>query len=153
MTDKELIQALRCCEKLNGCCVCPAREDDCRGVSYGHAADRLEALLAENERRAQTAVIAKADGGITITCQSFGWISVEERLPEREAEYIVVVKFKYDCEKDFNVAVDLADYVQESSGYIDNHWATVNDWYDGQQYMHVTHWMPLPELPSTEGVE
>lgn len=50
MTDKELIQALRCCEMFDGCCECPASEDDCRGASYDHAADRLEALLASNGR-------------------------------------------------------------------------------------------------------
>lgn len=103
MSDKELIQALRCCEKLNGCCVCPACEDDCRGVSCGHAAGRLEALLAENEQlekmvnrhelfedalqAANEALIAENDHFRDLA----KWHSGDE-LPPKFGEYIVHVK-------------------------------------------------------------
>lgn len=52
MTDKELIQALRRCDS-GDCCNCPAEPSDSRcvhEVHWGAVADRLEALLAENER-------------------------------------------------------------------------------------------------------
>ena len=75
------------------------------------------------------------------------WIPVAERLPEVEDEYLVVVKYKYDHEKEYSVDTDVAMYSPYQGGYIDNCWNTYNDWNEGQQYLHVTHWMPLPEPP------
>lgn len=53
MSDKELIQALRCCGSDGyHCGVCPCFnecEPDCGNRAPAIAADRLEALLAENE--------------------------------------------------------------------------------------------------------
>lgn len=79
------------------------------------------------------------------------WIPVEERLPEEGGLYLVVVKYKYDHEEDFNYDVDAAIFCPwHPDAYIDNQWNTFNDWDEGQQYLHVTHWMPLPELPKGE---
>lgn len=54
MTAKELIQALRHCASDDeyGCLRCPGEStcDECTGKSLLDAADRLEALLDENER-------------------------------------------------------------------------------------------------------
>jgi hypothetical protein len=80
------------------------------------------------------------------------WISVEERLPEMQAEFIVTVKLKYDFEREYTIATDVAVYRMDECGDIDGCWETFNDWYEGQQYIHVTHWMPLPEPPK-EGAE
>ena len=84
--------------------------------------------------------------GVTI----LQWISVEERMPENIGDYIVVVKSKYDWEPDYTVDVDVAGYDPYAGWYIDGCWNTFNDWNEGQQYLHVTHWMPLPEPPKGE---
>lgn len=78
------------------------------------------------------------------------WIPVTERLPEVGDTYLVVVKYKYDWEKEFNIDTDVAMFVFDDDGYIDNCWNTYIDWDEGQQYIHITHWMPLPEPPKGE---
>lgn len=77
------------------------------------------------------------------------WIPVTERLPEIGGNYFVVVKHKYDFEKEYSYDTDFAEFTF-SDGYIDNCWNTYNDWNEGQHYLHVTHWMPLPEPPKEE---
>lgn len=76
------------------------------------------------------------------------WIPVTERLPELWQNCFVLVKMKYDWEEDYEYNVDAGYYVGEN-GYIDG-FNTFNDWNEGQQYIHVTHWMPLPEPPKGE---
>lgn len=44
MEDRELIQAMRVCEEMPGCAGC-VFDGDC----FNRAADRLEALMAEND--------------------------------------------------------------------------------------------------------
>ena len=75
------------------------------------------------------------------------WIPVTERLPEVVDSYLVVVKYKYDYEKEYSYDTDVATYNPYEPAYIDDCWNTYNDWDEGQQYIHVTHWMPLPEPP------
>lgn len=76
------------------------------------------------------------------------WIPVTERLPELWQDCFVLVKMKYDWDEDYEYDVDAGCYVDEN-GYIDG-FNTYNDWNEGQQYIHVTHWMPLPEPPKGE---
>ena len=83
----------------------------------------------------------------TSTAPATKWIPVTERLPEVIDSYLVVVKYKYDFEKAYTIDTDVATYDPCGSGYIDNCWNTYTDWDEGQQYLHVTHWMPLPEPP------
>lgn len=81
------------------------------------------------------------------------WIPVSERLPEVIDQYIVVVKLKYDWEKEYEIGVDVATYDPYSGNpYIDGCWNTYNDWNEGQDYLHVTHWMPMPEAPKEDDV-
>ena len=77
------------------------------------------------------------------------WISVDERLPVNIGSYLVVVKLKYPWKKEWEYDVDAAVYNPLENGYID-HWNTWNDWNEGQE-CHITHWMPLPELPKMKG--
>jgi hypothetical protein len=83
------------------------------------------------------------------TVDAVRWIPVTERLPEVGGSYIVVVKYKYDYEKEYDYDVDVATYYpyDNPDAYIDNRWDTYNDWDEGQQYIHITHWMPLPKPP------
>lgn len=55
-----------------------------------------------------------------------GWISVNERLPEKDGAYLVVIKFP-----------------------IGGHIHLVWDFVDGEWYknLNVAYWMPLPEFP------
>ncbi len=83
-------------------------------------------------------------------CKKFTpWIPTSVRLPEFGGNYLVVVKYKYDFEKEYSYDTDYAEFTFDG-GYIDNHWNTFNDWDEGQQYLHVTHWMPIPEAPKEE---
>lgn len=68
-----------------------------------------------------------------------GWISVKERLPEKETP---------NC----TVDVLVTDGTHINIGYYDytaGMWWTLEDCF----YFHVTHWMPLPEPPTLEGDE
>ena len=78
------------------------------------------------------------------------WISVKDRLPDMVDSYLVVVKAKYDYDDEYEIDVDVATYNPCEKAYIDDCWNTYNDWDEGQQYLHVTHWMPLPPAPKGE---
>ena len=75
------------------------------------------------------------------------WNPVTERLPESIDSYLVAVKYKYEFEKEFSYDTDVATYNLYEGGYIDGCWDTWNDWDEGQEYLHITHWMPLPKYP------
>lgn len=77
------------------------------------------------------------------------WIPVSERLPEEPGHFLVVVKERYDFENDYSYDTDVAHY-RLDGGYIDGCWDTFVDWDEGQPYLHVTHWMPLPMPPKGE---
>ena len=79
------------------------------------------------------------------------WIPVAERLPEVGGCYLVALKYKYDFEKEYTYDTDVATFhFGYDRRYIDGQWNTCVDWDEGQQYLHVTHWMPLPEPPKEE---
>lgn len=164
MTDKELIQALRDCRSG----ICPECKwwANCRSgeVSDENAADRLEALLAENEHLRE------------VTKMMPRWVSVSERLPENEKDVLIAFTRKglrgdvYRCvgmafhtdgkttteDSSYTWEVDYIDmeYNEEADAYIipEGWWETVNF---GETFsavdMSVTHWMPLPELPLRKG--
>lgn len=46
-------------------------------------------------------------------------------------------------QKEYEYHVDYA--TNDEFGYIDDYWDTVNDWDEGQDYIHITHYMPIPE--------
>lgn len=76
--------------------------------------------------------------------QTIKWISCKERLPETGGDYLVIVRQKYDWEKEWNYGIDLATTFGD---YIDNFWNTCNDWCEGQE-THIDYWaeLELPEL-------
>lgn len=115
MTDKELIQALR---KVHDAYFTPGVHSH---SIYGHAADRLEALMAENERLKE---------------QMPKWRPASEP-PEKDGRYLCVKR----------IGKSGAHYVTIMNG--DEHGFSMEHIYSDD----VTHWMPLPEPPSTEGVE
>lgn len=138
MTDKELIQALRHCASDDeyGCLRCPGEStcDECTGKSLLDAADRLEALLAENEHlREVTKMMPK-------------WRPASEP-PEEYCRCLVLLESGDICDVEFEVACNntfgiwQAMYGYDTLGFLDSEWYEIET---------VTHWMPRP---STEGVE
>ena len=116
----------RICVERDWCEGCPA--------AYGEG-DCKEAYIADH----------LISHGVTVQ----EWISVKDRLPEVGDSYLVVVKCKYDWEKEYEIGTDVATFYpyDNPDAYIDNRWDTYNDWDEGQQYIHITHWMPLPQPP------
>jgi hypothetical protein len=72
--------------------------------------------------------------------QEINWIPCKERLPEMGDIYLVLIKQKYDYEKEWNYVVDVASNYGD---YIDNYWNTFNDWIEGQE-THVIYWAEIP---------
>lgn len=135
MTDKQLIQALR---KVHDAHFTPGVHSH---SIYGVAAIRLEALLAENER-------LKAGKDKNVPTK---WVSVAERLPDKSWNYLAVA-----CDEgapaDERIwgcrVVVVADYSR-----LHNTWTWDENGTEYDLTGLVTHWMPIPEPPSTEGVE
>lgn len=123
MTDKEIIRALRCCEK-EVCAdggLCPLFSDaDCIVHLCEAAIDWIERLTAEN-----AAMREKVPQ----------WISVEDRLPE-------VWK-----NEENDVLVNYMIYAPEFGADIGNYHAEAKRWLCMAIPCTVTHWMPLPEAP------
>ena len=78
------------------------------------------------------------------------WIPVSERLPEEPGKFLIVVKSKYPFDRDYSYETDVAMYRWDGKGRLDGCWDALADWGDGEEYIHVTHWMPLPEPPKEE---
>lgn len=99
---------------------------------YHAAAARMENLLAENK------AMSERDK----------WVSVNERLPELTEKEIEDIKhYSFDHAPEFIVFIEGADIptVLKFDGKL---------WFDNSgTWYPITHWMPLPEPPSTEGVE
>lgn len=85
---------------------------------------------------AEEAIQELRDKGVFVA----DWIPVTERLPEVGDTYIVTVTYKGEV-----LAVDAACFGPDCH-YIDDMWATYNDWIeDNPELYHVTAWMPLPD--------
>lgn len=122
MTEKEIVQALRLCGKIDSDCrACNLWCDDhCVEHSSGAAADLIERLIAEN-----AALREKVPQ----------WISVEDRLPE-PGERVLVTD---------------GAFVGEAYRTIGGAWRRYDGvLFQVCLGSDVTHWMPLPEGPKEE---
>ena len=121
MTDKEIVQALRCCAE-GECKDCAMHEDKqrCQENLLDKAAEAIERLIAEN-----AALREKVPQ----------WISVEDRLPE-----------VWINEED-NVLVNYMIYSPDFGVDIGSYHAKAQRWVCMGLPCPVTHWMPLPEAP------
>ena len=144
MTEKEIVQALRCCAEIGECEKCPidaeATWDDCRKRDV-EAADMIERLTAEN----------------AALREKQRWIPVTERMPEERALVNVVwvnrvpepyykkIKgvpfsdtacfYRGRWYWDSPVVLDLlAEYGEDNLDLVDD-------------AVEITHWMPLPKAP------
>ena len=122
MTDKEIVQALRCCKFGEPCYRCPVVSDqNCVNVMHKRAADLIERLTAEN-----AALREKVPQ----------WISVEDRLPiDRLSKYLVAFR-------------DAGGSIVDMARYFPSDGWTCDNWEVPQNL--ITHWMPLPEAPEVD---
>jgi len=120
MTDKEIVQSLRCCAE-GECKDCTMHEDKqrCQENLLDKAAEAIERLTAEN-----AALREKVPQ----------WISVEDRLPEVWKD-------------EDGVLVNYMIYTPEFGADIGNYHAKAKRWLCMAIPCTVTHWMPLPEAP------
>lgn len=120
MTDKEIVQALRCCAE-GECKDCAMHEDKqrCQENLLDKAAEAIERLTAENAALRE---------------QIPQWISVEDRLPEAWKD-------------EDGVLVNYMIYTPEFGADIGNYHAMAKRWLCMAIPCTVTHWMPLPGAP------
>ena len=99
------------------------------------AAAALEQLQAENEK---------------LKAQVPRWIPVEERLPEKQGQYIVFVDGEVTSDL-YIVCDDIERWLSYDGGinslYIDPYSSKPKR---EPPYPRVTHWMPLPSMPKEE---
>ena len=147
MTDKEIVQALRCCAE-GECKDCAMHEDKqrCQENLLDKSADLIERLTAENadlrkELEWKDMVIAlaqKEQEGAEAEMDALRekvpqWISVEERLPiDRLKKYLVAFR-------------DAGGSIVDMARYFPSDGWTCDNW-DVPQKL-ITHWMPLPKAP------
>lgn len=154
MTDKEIIQALRLCGKIDSNCrECKLWGNDrCVEHLAGAAADLIERLTAESadlrkEIEWKDMVIAlvqkeqaKAEAERDALREKVPqWVSVKDRLPDC-AVPVLVTYIGYDGNR----------HGDDVATRIDDWWL----WWDGdlrssdeRVTVKVTHWMPLAEAP------
>lgn len=160
MTDKEIIQALRCCAE-GECKDCAMHEDKqrCQENLLDKAADLIERLTAENvvlpdgeasaieslrkEIEWKDMVIAlaqrkqaEAEAERDALREKQRWIPVTERLPERDVQVLGWYKDN-----------PFSQYRPEVVAWNGNGWVFV---YAHRYVTNVTHWMPLPEAPEVK---
>ena len=149
MTDKEIVQALRCCEE-GECKDCAMHEDKqrCQENLLDKAADLIERLTAENadlrkeiEWKGMVIALAQrkqveAEEERDALREKQRWIPVAERLPERDVQVLGWYKDN-----------PFSQYRPEVVAWNGNGWVFV---YAHRYVTNVTHWMPLPDAPEVE---
>ena len=157
MTDKEIVQALRCCAE-GECKYCAMHEDKqrCQENLLAKAAEAIERLTAENVvlQDGQASVIeslrkeiewkdmvialaqrkqVEAEEERDTLREKQRWIPVTERLPERDVQVLGWYKDN-----------PFSQYRPEVVAWNGNGWVFV---YAHRYVTNVTHWMPLPKAP------
>ena len=123
MTDKEIVQALRCCAKGLG------HDDACENCKVGEIQNRREYI----EFAAANAIERLTAENAALREKVPQWISVEEKLP---ADYIkrYLIAFK-----------DAGGRIVDAARYIPGLGWECRNWEVPQGL--ITDWMPLPGAP------
>lgn len=122
MTLEEIKTAVINCDEHCSCIDCPEDERGYCDRSFVINYARCLIELLESERDAALAKVPK-------------WISVKERLPEDDGEYLVLKVHNYRKDDGW-MAQEVALFLRTR----DPEWVIGN-------LCEVTHWMPLPEPP------
>lgn len=97
-------------------------------------------------RKFPKADVVEADRGVKAD-SDFQWISVEERLPDKDGRYLCW----YTFDSDYSICLILS--YEKNSGQnceVDYRGVKRNGWYwfdNNIEEKRVTHWMSLPEAP------
>ena len=143
MTEKEIVQALRCCSDQNcgNCLPCEYHGyGDCLERLTATAADTIERLMAEDTYKAlriisdsAAALERLAEENVALLEKVPKWSRVEDRLPMPGTRVIVTngrfTGEAYRGERGEWRRYDTCQYVFDVTGH------------------EVTHWMPFPEAP------
>lgn len=138
MNDQELLKLARNCVDPDGDCKgCPF---DRPPLSRGFcAADMIRALVERAEKLSEHC--ARYAEELAVIQERERWISVEERLPERDEGVLVTVSGIYN-QTTFESALMLGTWLGPEGWYC-NEWPL---W----ESPGVTHWRPLPALPEED---
>ena len=150
MTDKEIVQALRCCAE-GECKDCAMHEDKqrCQENLLDKAADLIERMTADvadlrKELEWKDMVIAlaqrkqaEAEAERDALREKQRWIPVTERFPARDVQVLGWYKDN-----------PFSQYRPEVVAWNGNGWVFV---YAHRYVTNVTHWMPLPDAPDATG--
>lgn len=119
LSVEELAKTLRLCGSAScrGCAFSEA--SDCGNIILSQAADMLEKLAAERDAKKPE------------------WISVKDRLPERDRNVLVI---------DGHNSIRILAFWRKNG----NEWEWITETYGISRKNDVKMWMPLPELPKEE---
>jgi hypothetical protein len=83
------------------------------------------------------------------------WVSVNDRLPDKDGEYLCVIYFKLCKSQLYKICYFAKDLYEVDELYFKDERGKSGFYaYDGEwgyyECSDVTHWMPLPELPKGE---
>lgn len=124
-TPEEIKRGLECCCAANHCLSRDGRTECSYDGTY---------FCIQNMANDALAYIQQLEAQIP------KWISVEERLPEKQGDYIVLYSFGETNVQRFAGVMYFIRY--DERPHFEN---------DGLYGLHVTHWMSLPEPPKEAG--
>lgn len=122
MTDKEIVQALRCCAKGLG------HDDACENCKVGEIQDRREYI-----EFAAANVIERLTAENAALREKQRWIPVTERMPELEVPVLVLDRRGNMIVRTLRRLVSDKEAVFRPDGLAPR--------------KNITHWMPLPGAP------
>ena len=86
-----------------------------------------------------TVSVWKNDLEAAPTINPYEWISVEDRLPEKDYIYVLVYKKSGETRVSFYYSED------DGCGYFED-----DECYGSYEALSITHWMPLPTPPTVK---